>query len=217
MAPFCGSGSDVLVIACGAPPSTLISSEFSFEPVRFWMRSGRLPGSWTWTHVPPFCGISSNRPAPPLVVQLLLVPTAIALTTAPVAPRAAAAAATEPEAPTLQTPSEANTTALWLLLAVLIRAVALTSASGQLVRLPATAPLMAAFTAGSLGVVKRLGPGFRSWIVAKSSNVTKPTSSVEPSAATALLSPTKNCFSQFRIGEQPVPPPRVVLPEVSMM
>ena len=86
----------------------------------------------------------------------------------------------------------------------------LTSASVQFVMPPAERPLIVELTAEEVGATRF------SAIEALVPYRTIPTSSVEPSATTALLSPTKNCFSQPRIGEQPVPLPPAVLPEVSM-
>jgi hypothetical protein len=93
------------------------------------------------------------------------------------------------------------------------------NASVQLVTPPVPDALMTLATFGSDGSVKFWNPATvcMSWIDALESNVTKPTSSVDPSAATAPFNATKNCFSQFRIGEHPVPLPLAVLPEVSMM
>ena len=64
--PFCGVAG-VVVTAVGAPPSTLISTLVSVEPIRSGIRSGRSFGSGTLKHDPPLTVMSARFPSVPPV------------------------------------------------------------------------------------------------------------------------------------------------------
>ena len=81
----------------------------------------------------------------------------------------------------------------------------------QFVTPPGLPLLIAVLTAGSLGFVSA------SAIEDELPNFTTPTSSVDPSATAAALSPTKNAFSQSRMVPHVLPDGVVpVLPEWSI-
>src|SRR6185312_16828126 len=80
--PFWGVAG-VVVTAVAGPPSTLISTLVSVEPIRFGIRSGRSFGSGTLMHEPPLTAMSARFPteppvqAPPAIaIEFAIVPLA---------------------------------------------------------------------------------------------------------------------------------------------
>ena len=104
--PFCGVAG-VVATAVAAPPSTLISTLVSVEPIRSGIRSGRSLGSGTLTQVPPLTATSARSPSLPPVQA----PPAIAIEFAivPVAWIAATAELKAARPPWLLSPSDTKT------------------------------------------------------------------------------------------------------------
>ena len=141
------------------------------------------------------------------MLQLLPAPIAIDCTIAPAVARSPAGP--ETFAPALQRPSEANTTILVPFVVAFTCVSASERPAAQFVPLPGPPLLIAVLTAALVGFVS---PSASEEAL---SNLTTATSSVDPSATAAALSPTKNVFSQSRIVPH-APPGLPVLPEKSI-